>query len=145
MPTFVERLSAQKFSSAASTAFDIFVSGDSNARIAVDAGGKLTWGPGDGAGDVTLYRSAANTLKTDDALDVSTTGVVNLLTVGTPSSTPADGTVAIDTGNNKMWFRSSDLWIDTTINSSLTSADGGPSNAFVRYHVNADGGDATAN
>ena len=63
MPKFVERITAQTFASAASTAIDVFVSGDSNARIAVDAGGKLTWGSGSGAGDVTLYRSAANALK----------------------------------------------------------------------------------
>ena len=85
MPTFLERLSAQKFSSAASTAFDVFVSGDSNARIAVDAGGKITWGAGDGAGDVTLYRSAANALKTDDTFQAAA-GLLTLTTSGTPSA-----------------------------------------------------------
>ena len=145
MPTFVERLSAQKFSSAASTAFDIFVSGDSNARIAVDAGGKMTWGPGDGAGDVTLYRSAANALKTDDTFQAAA-GLLTLTTSGAPSTALADGALAIDTSNNKMYFRSSSAWVDATAHGiSTTSADGGNADACVRYHVNADGGGATAN
>jgi hypothetical protein len=145
MPTFVERLSAQKFSSAASTAFDIFVSGDSNARIAVDAGGKMTWGPGDGAGDVTLYRSAANALKTDDTFQAAA-GLLTLTTSGAPSTALADGALAIDTSNNKMYFRSSSAWVDATAHGiSTTSADGGNADAYVRYHVNADGGGATAN
>ena len=149
MPTFLERLSAQKFSSAASTAFDVFVSGDSNARIAVDAGGKITWGAGDGAGDVTLYRSAANALKTDDTFQAAA-GLLTLTTSGTPSTALADGALAIDSTNNRLYFRSSSAWVQAasaggTANISTTEADGGTSPAHVRLHINADGGDSTAN
>ena len=149
MPTFLERLSAQKFSSAASTAFDVFVSGDSNARIAVDAGGKITWGAGDGAGDVTLYRSAANALKTDDTFQAAA-GLLTLTTSGTPSTALADGALAIDSTNNRLYFRASSAWVQAasaggTANISTTEADGGTSPAHVRLHINADGGDSTAN
>jgi hypothetical protein len=44
MPIFVDRLSARKFTAASSTALDVFVGSESNARIVVDAGGKITWG-----------------------------------------------------------------------------------------------------
>ena len=137
MPKFVERISAQTFSSAASTALDIFVSGDSNARLAIDAGGKMTWGSGSGAGDATLYRSAANALKTDDSFQAAG-GLITETTSGTPSSTPVDGALLIDTANNKFYFRSSSGWRSGGV--SETSADGGTAISQVRYHVNADGG-----
>lgn len=47
------------------------VTGDTDDRITVNAGGTLEWGAGSGAVDTNLYRSAANTLKTDDALTVT--------------------------------------------------------------------------
>lgn len=72
MPSFLERIKARKFASAASTAVDIGVNGDTQSRLAVDAGGKLTWGDGGTAGDTNLYRDAANVLKTDDTLKVPT-------------------------------------------------------------------------
>lgn len=46
------------------------VSGDSDQRLAIQADGKLLWGSGAIAGDTNLYRSAADTLKTDDAFTV---------------------------------------------------------------------------
>lgn len=71
MPTFLERIKARKFSTAASTAVDIGVDGDSQSRLAIDAGGKLIWGTGSISGDVNLYRDSANVLKTDDTLVVA--------------------------------------------------------------------------
>lgn len=47
------------------------VTGDSNDRMSMDASGKVTWGSGAGAGDTNLYRSAVDTLKTDDSLIVA--------------------------------------------------------------------------
>lgn len=41
--------------------------GEANARLAINAAGQMTWGPGGGSGgDTTLYRDSADTLKTDD-------------------------------------------------------------------------------
>lgn len=138
MPKFVERITAQTFASAASTAIDVFVSGDSNARIAVDAGGKLTWGSGSGAGDVTLYRSAANALKTDDTFE-GAAGLITLTTSGAPTAALADGALAVDTTNKSLYFRADSTWKESNI-PSTTSADGGNASDGVRYHINADGG-----
>lgn len=43
-----------------------FVTGDAENRFSRDAAGKHSWGGGAGAADTNLYRSAADTLKTDD-------------------------------------------------------------------------------
>lgn len=72
MPSFLERIKARKFASAASTAVDVGVDGDTQARLTIDAGGKVTWGDGGTVGDTNLYRDAANVLKTDDTLKVPT-------------------------------------------------------------------------
>jgi len=47
------------------------VTGDTFDRWRLRADGRMDWGPGDGARDVSLYRSAANVLKTDDAFVAS--------------------------------------------------------------------------
>lgn len=118
MPTFLERIKARKFSTAASTAVDIGVSGDSQARLAVDAGGKLIWGSGSVAGDVNLYRHAANTLKTDDTL------VVASLFIGATQVT-ADGGLAaatsIDGGAQNIRLEDANIELGTI----LATIDGG--------------------
>lgn len=48
-----------------------YVTGDSHLRFNFQASGLMEWGPGNGVVDTNLYRSAANTLKTDDALIVT--------------------------------------------------------------------------
>jgi len=45
----------------------VLISGDTFDRLRIRADGLLEWGPGNGARDTNLYRSGANTLKTDDA------------------------------------------------------------------------------
>jgi hypothetical protein len=131
MPKFVERISAQKFSSAASTAVDVFVSGDSDARVTIDAGGKITWGSGSASGDATLYRDAANALKTDDTLEAAL-GVITLTTDGAPSSALADGAVAVDTTNDAFYFRSSSSWQQVSGGgASITIADAAPGSPSV--------------
>ncbi len=47
------------------------VTGDTQFRVVTEGSGKITWGSGSVAGDTNLYRSAADTLKTDDALIVA--------------------------------------------------------------------------
>lgn len=42
------------------------VTGDTNPRFTLNADGKLEWGPGNAALDTNLFRSSANTLKTQD-------------------------------------------------------------------------------
>jgi len=65
--SFRTAISFNGLASASSQALAVKVDGDSENRILVDAGGKITWGAGgSSAGDTTLYRNAANVLKTDD-------------------------------------------------------------------------------
>jgi len=123
--------------SAASEALSIKVTGDTESRLIFDAGGKLTWGSGSASGDVTLYRTAANSLKTDD-LFIAAGGIVTKTYSGTPADTPPDGTTAVDTTNNKFYFRSSSGW--RNIGTSESEADGGTAVSYVRYAINADGG-----
>lgn len=77
------------------------VTGDTNPRINSDAAGVLTWGPGNAAVDTNLYRSAADTLKTDDKLVIGsgtmTLNDYNLVRSGSGTVT-ANGNFVI-TGN----------------------------------------------
>lgn len=52
-------------------AFVALVSGDAANRWIMDATGKMLWGSGGTTGDVNLYRSAADVLKTDDTFDAA--------------------------------------------------------------------------
>lgn len=143
---FKTGISVDELASVSSQAVGVRVDGDSEPRVKIDAGGKITWSSGSATGDVNLYRSAANTLKTDDALDVSASGVVNLVTDGEPTGSAANGTIAIDTTNNKFYFRSNSEWQEIALDTlSSTAADGGTSASWVRFHINADGQDSTVN
>lgn len=55
---------------AADSMYESRVTADTVARFFTQADGKHWWGPGNAAVDTNLYRSSANTLHTDDALDV---------------------------------------------------------------------------
>jgi hypothetical protein len=124
--SFKTSISIDDAGSAASEALRTKVAGDSNARLLVDIGGKLTWGPGDGSGDTTLYRSAANILKTDDSLEAAA-GLITNTTSGAPSATIADGAIAIDTTNDVFYYRSSSSWQQVSSGASITVSDTAPS------------------
>ena len=85
---------------AADDAWASFVTGDSFTRHIVEADGKHWWGPGSGAVDANLYRSAADRLKTDDELEVALLlltaasvagGARFRLPHGTAPTSPVDG------------------------------------------------------
>jgi hypothetical protein len=124
--SFKTSISIDDAGSAASEALRTKVAGDSNARLLIDIGGKLTWGPGNGSGDVTLYRSAANILKTDDALQAAA-GLITNTTSGAPSATIADGAIAIDTTNDVFYYRSSSSWQQVSSGASISVSDTAPS------------------
>lgn len=107
--SFKTVVSVDDQASASSEALRTKVAGDSNARMSMDAGGKITWGTGSASGDATLYRSAANVLKTDDTFEAAL-GVVTLATNGAPSTALANGALAVDTTNDTFYFRSSGAW-----------------------------------
>jgi hypothetical protein len=128
MPKFLDRITAQEFSSAASAAIDASVDGDTNARIQIDAGGKVTWGSGAATGDVNLYRDAADALKTDDTLEAAA-GLITSTSAGAPTATIADGALAVDTTNDAFYFRSGSSWNQVTGGGggSITTGDAAPS------------------
>jgi hypothetical protein len=122
MPAFLDKIKARKFATAASSAVEVGVTAEDEPRLKVDAGGKLTFGSGSAVGDTTLYRSAADTLKTDDVFQ-AVAGVVTLTTAGAPSTSIANGALAVDTTNDALYFRSNSTWNPVT--TIPTSLDGG--------------------
>ena len=69
---FTVPITVKQLTSASSDAVTVFVDADTQARLKIEAGGRLTWGSGASAGDVNLYRDGADVLKTDDTLKVPT-------------------------------------------------------------------------
>lgn len=63
---FFVPVTIQDLSSSGSDALNVFIDTESYARLKLEAGGRLVWGDGTGAGDTNLYRDSANVLKTDD-------------------------------------------------------------------------------
>ena len=124
---FKTAISVEELTAASSQAVGVKVDGDSEARVKIDAGGKITWGSGSATGDATLYRSAANILKTDDTLEAAS-GIVTLATDGAPSAALANGAIAVDTTNDTFYFRSSGSWQEVSGGgASLTVSDTAPS------------------
>lgn len=75
----------------AAAAFVGAVTGDSNNRMAIYTDGKYEWGSGSATRDTNLYRSAADTLKTDDALIVTGAFSVGSGPVQIDPASPATG------------------------------------------------------
>jgi hypothetical protein len=71
MPNFYNILRARKFTTVADTAVEISAHDSATPNFSIEAGGKLKWSSGSENPDTTLYRSAANTLKTDDSFDIA--------------------------------------------------------------------------
>jgi hypothetical protein len=63
---FTVPVTIKNLSSAGSDGLTVFLDQESFARLKVEAGGRITWGAGAGAGDTNLYRDAESVLKTDD-------------------------------------------------------------------------------
>lgn len=113
------------FATVSDEALSARITADAQARIRIDAGGRITWGGGSAAGDTNLYRMSTNTLYTDDVFQ-SALGLVTLTTNGSPVSSLPDGAIAVDTTNNKFFFRSSSTWTEVSGGGLLSGdVDGG--------------------
>lgn len=124
---FTTPIVIRNITSAASDALAVSVDGEAADRIKFEAGGRLVWGGGASAGDVNLYRDAADALKTDDSFEAAA-GVITLTTSGTPTSSIADGAIAIDTTNDTFYFKSSGTWQEVSGGgASVTISDTPPS------------------
>lgn len=82
---------------ATDSAYESRVNSDANARWFTQIDGKMWWGPGNASADTNLYRSAANTLKTDDAFiatgDITaSSGKINLGSSGSIANATSSGT-----------------------------------------------------
>jgi len=97
------------FASPSSEAVSARVQDDTNPRIRIDAGGRITWGSGGTAGDTNLYRDGENILTTDD-LFKATGGLVTITSNGAPNYNVPDGGLAVDTTNDVFYFRSGGIW-----------------------------------
>jgi hypothetical protein len=124
---FTTGITVRDLASAASDAVAVSVAGDTNDRIKFEAGGKVVWGSGAAAGDVNLYRDAADRLKTDDALQADG-GIITVTTAGTPTLSLPDGALAIDTTNNLLYIRTNSTWEIASGGggASVTTSDGAP-------------------
>lgn len=95
-PTFNNQALAKRTFASGAT-FRTSVTGDATDRFYIEAGGKHWWGDGTLAVDTNLYRSAADTLFTDDKFTAASTitsaptgTTVDGLTSNLPTSTTAD-------------------------------------------------------
>ena len=87
MPQFLSSITIAPFSSASSQALAVNVSGDTNPRLKLDAGGRLTWGTGSSSGDVYLERSASSELTVTGKLSVSDAFKVKTVEIDPSSAT----------------------------------------------------------
>jgi hypothetical protein len=138
---FTVPVTIKNLSSAGSDGLTVFLDQESFARLKVEAGGRITWGAGSGAGDTNLYRDAESVLKTDDTFkaaglyvsgtQIDTTGATvgdALIFNGTKfvSASVADGGASLtvsdtapeDPSLGDLWFNSTDLEIYVYYSSS---------------------------
>lgn len=89
------------------------VEGDAYNRLEVQVDGKISIGSGAAAPDVNLYRSAANTLKTDDSFEAvgSVKGTTGVITAHEAAATPTGGVSGeIRVGAGKIWVNDGGVW-----------------------------------
>ena len=101
------------------------VSGDTQPRLRIDAGGRITWSDGTNSGDTVLFRSSANALTTYDSLTASA-GLITLTTNGIPNQSLPNGAIAIDTTNHVFYFRSNNEWLEVSGGATVTVSDTAP-------------------
>ena len=106
---FVTPITIKQLASAGSDALTVFLNGEVYGRVKLEAGGRISWSDGTGTYDTNIYRSAANTLTTDDVFQ-ALTALVAPTTAGAPSVSVPDGAVAVDSTNNRLYFRSGATW-----------------------------------
>ena len=145
MAKLLNLLKLRSFVNAGDPAVEVSISSDTQPRLRIDAGGKYTWGAGGtDAGDTNLYRSAADTLKTDDAfiatggLTVKTTEidtasassgqvlsfngtkfapsnpVGGAFVSDTPPSSPVAGQVWFESDTGKSFVYYDSYWVETS-------------------------------
>jgi hypothetical protein len=75
---FTVPVTIRNLSSPGSDGITVYIDQDTYARLKLEAGGRIVWGPGNAAGDVNLYRDEANVLRTDDTFKTPVLFVDNI-------------------------------------------------------------------
>lgn len=126
--TLSQMLLEQSGPAAGSRALSLKAAGEANERWWIDFDGKMQWGPGSAGGDVTLYRGGADTLGTDDFVQITraTTGAWCLGAKVSGESQPravltSDGILAFGPGSSAfdVFFQRNgvgNLLVDGTLN-----------------------------
>lgn len=88
--------------------FKLFVSGDTNPRLQIEADGTLAWGPGNAAVDVTFKRSGAAAATLTGALTISSTLTVNSVSIGATNNvltqaSAGSGIVQYRVADSRIW------------------------------------------
>jgi hypothetical protein len=120
---FTVPVTIKNLSSAGSDGITVFLDQESFARLKVEAGGRITWGDGAGAGDTNLYRDAASVLKTDDTFKSA-----GLYVAGTQID-PTGAVIGDALVFNGTKFVSASVAAGGTGNASLTVSDTPPTGA----------------
>ncbi|KKK50401.1 hypothetical protein LCGC14_3125390, partial [marine sediment metagenome] len=102
------------------------VSGDTEHRFFIRSDGQMEWGPGNAGQDTNLYRSASDTLKTDDAFE-ATGGFTGALTgnasTATTLETPRDiNGVSFDGSANITVTAAAGTLTGTTLKSTVVTS-----------------------
>lgn len=127
---FVTPITIKNLASSGSDALTVFLNGEVYGRVKLEAGGRISWGGGEGGYDTNIYRDSANVLATDDVLK-ATAGIITMAVAGVPTAALADGALAVDTTNNTFYFRANGAWSEISGNSTITVSDTAPADAEV--------------
>ena len=114
--SFKTGITVDDAAAASSQAIATNVNADTHNRLTIDAGGKITWGSGSGTGDTTLYRSAANTLKTDDDFTAASLAVTGAFTL--PTSDGSADQILVTDGSGTV------TWANNTASATGAGSDG---------------------
>jgi hypothetical protein len=106
---FFTSIKARYFGATSSTAIDVGVNGEAHPRLEIGAGGRLTWGPGDVAGDVYVQRTAAGAVNFVGDVGVNTSAPAYELDV---TGTIGTNKVNFDTGTNELTDNGDLAWDD---------------------------------
>lgn len=125
MPNFYNLIRAKKFSTSSDTAIEIGPSSSATPNFAIDAGGKLKWSSGSATADTNLYRTAADTLKTDDSLVVAGTVDVQQIREKMNDNTVSTNVMTCDFSTGAIFYNTTTLSANFTVNITNAPTDNG--------------------
>jgi len=125
MPNFYNSIKAKKFSTVADAAVEISPYDSATPNFRIDAGGKLNWSSGSAVADTNLYRTSANTLKTDDSLVVAGTVDVQQVREKLTDTTVSTNVMTCDFSTGAIFYNTTSLAANFTANITNAPTDDG--------------------